>query len=178
MCLLTLFTYGPTALSFFSLSDSCRLRLWALSFCLCLSVRLKQTVFSWTKMIEVVRKSKLFQQWNECIVCLSVCACVSESACVSVCYLFCLCHPQSNPLCQEASDIVTGNCHAVTEKLFNCSNMYDANNNYHTSYTTCVDDSVDPMKVWTHVLLYLCWWQWYLMKEWTQILLYLCWWQR
>ena len=33
------------------------------------------------------------------------------------------------------------------EALFNCSNMYDGTNPYDSTYATCVEEEVNPVKV-------------------------------
>ena len=33
--------------------------------------------------------------------------------------------PHSDPMCQEAVDIVTGDCPALAEKMYNCSNVFE-----------------------------------------------------
>ncbi|KAK7095775.1 hypothetical protein V1264_005141 [Littorina saxatilis] len=64
--------------------------------------------------------------------------------------------PQQDSLCQEASDIVSGTCPAVAEKMYNCSNMYDPHQFDFSSYVTCVDDVMHPMKLYVSCLRALC----------------------
>ena len=42
---------------------------------------------------------------------------------------------------------MNGGCPLLMEALFNCSNMYDGTNPYDSTYATCVEEEVNPVKV-------------------------------
>ena len=73
-------------------------------------------------------------------VCVCVCLCVSN-------YSFTLYPPHSDPMCQEAADIVTGDCPALAEKMYNCSRLFEEDIYYSDSYTRRNCEKVDLMKV-------------------------------
>ncbi|XP_070178541.1 cell death abnormality protein 1-like [Littorina saxatilis] len=63
---------------------------------------------------------------------------------------------QTDPLCEEASSIVNSDCPARHEKIFKCSNMYDADNFDHNPLAACVDKYVSPTQLYVMCLRALC----------------------
>ncbi|XP_070178562.1 uncharacterized protein [Littorina saxatilis] len=69
---------------------------------------------------------------------------------------------QSNPLCAEASSVVSGQCPGRIENMYNCSHVID-DDHFRSShgfdirtYTACFGTTIDPFQVYVSCLRVMC----------------------